>query len=80
MNEFDRIEARIEDGQAKTRELTIELHRLLHRFRNDPRAPQLRARLAKMQEISTEWLSIERDFRQQYEDEDLCTFTVSSSP
>jgi hypothetical protein len=80
MSEYDRIKARIEDGQAKTRDLQIELYGLLHRFRNDPRAPQLRARLAKMQAISSEWLSIERDFRREYEDEGPRTFTVSSSP
>jgi hypothetical protein len=68
MSEYDRIKAQIEDGIEGTRQAQIELQVLLHRFRNDPRAPQLRAKLAEMDLLWSDWLQIDRDFRRQYED------------
>jgi hypothetical protein len=66
----DELAERIEAGRAKTRDLQIELYRLLNRFPDDARIVQ---QLAKMQSVSSEWLQIERDL---YEDEDPRTFTV----
>jgi hypothetical protein len=63
MGEYDQIKARIEAGQAQTRELQIELYRLLALHLNDPRAPQLRTRIAEMESVARDLADIERRFR-----------------
>jgi hypothetical protein len=68
MSEYDQIKAQIEDGIEGTRQAQIELQVLLHRFRNDPRASQLRAKIAEMELLCSDWLKIERDFRREYGD------------
>ena len=70
MNEFDKIEAQISDGIEGTRLVQIELHKLLHRFRNDARASQIRAKLTEMELLACDWLDVERRFRREYGDED----------
>jgi hypothetical protein len=60
-------------GVSKCRDLQIKIYRqlaLLNHIPKDVRVAQFRAELAKMQSIASEWLEVERDFRQQYGDED----------
>jgi hypothetical protein len=64
---YDQIKAQIEDGIEGTRLAQIELCRLLHRFPNDAR---VRAKLAEVKSIASDWRQIERDFRAEYGDED----------
>jgi hypothetical protein len=78
MGEFDQIKARIEAGQAQTRDQMIAIHSKLgqlKRIPDDPHVVETRAALVavskQLRSIASDWLQVERGVQRAfYGDED----------
>ena len=73
MGEYDQIKARIEAGQAQTRDQMIAVHSKLgqlKRIPDDPHVVETRAALVavskQLRSIASDWLQVERDVQQAF--------------